>query len=585
MSINEFHRNIILTIFIAIICLFVGLYIIFVFTRLLPVDPVASYLAARGIHNPAEGAYQQMKCQLGFCDSITVQYFKYISDFFTGNWRISVSLYSGTKVTDIFGETIPKTLGLISLPLIIGGGFGFFLGRISSRNRGTGKDKIIQVFSILGISLPIFFLCGIFQYALCYELKICEPTGISALPIEILTFTLTAFITWQVRSYLTNKSYEKSLLLNTIKTGISFSYIFMFWLLVEVTFNIYGFGTILIYAISQYDYFLIRGSLFLIIIMFVIVTISSNLIFSIYMSRRSKSFEYNTEPKFDDTTDKGENSIESNPEENIKEFLRRRLKSPFFILGAILIIFFIFIAIFPQLMTQYSLSETLNPSSDLWNPPSSEHPLGQTVSGLDVYALIIWGIHDSIIVGFLAVLIGLIGGSIFGFIAGKFNRWGYRIIMGLMIFFYIFPGIVLVILLIDSSLLFYGPFYWYGSLFIGILLIPNFTRVIANAISGEINIHKISKAVISQIPLNFAIFIVIYTTVGFLGLYTLYSVLELQNQPIQLGSIVNMGSQILPDAPWASFWPGLTIFGIVLSFLLFHVGLQDYQSKNRIKIE
>ena len=212
--------------------------------------------------------------------------------------------------------------------------------------------------------------------------------------------------------------------------------------------------------------------------------------------------------------------------------------------------------------------------------PSSEHPLGQTESGLDVLALIIWGIRNSIIVGFLAVLIGLIGGSIFGFIAGKFNRLGYKLIMGLMIFFYIFPGIVLIIL----AIYIYGFFYWYEFSIIGILLIPNFTKVIANAMSGEINIHKISKAVIIHIPFNFAIAIIIYTAIGFLGVFPIEYVLGLENEIIQLGSIVRMGL-LLSEAPWASLWPGLTIFGIVLSFLLLHIGLQDYQPKIKVEFD
>ncbi len=570
MSINEIYRNIILTFFIAIISLFIGLSILFEINRLMPIYIVPG----------SDLTYEQMKCELGLCDPIIVQYFRFIGNLFTGQWGISVSVVRNQPVINLIGETFLKTVGVVSLPLIIGGGLGVFLGRISSRNKGTWKDKTIQLFSILGISLPVFFLGMLFQYSLCYELRICEPWGISALPIEILTFTISALITWQARSYMINTSHEKSLISNTIKTGTIFSFIFMFYLLVEETFNIYGFGTILIDAFLLYDYFLIPACLFVIIIIFVIITVISNLIFSFYIFRTSESFDHKIESRLDDEVNKGNNSAENNPEESLKEYLLNRLKSPFGILGAILVIFFIFIAIFPQAITQYSLSETLSPSSGAWNPPSSEHPLGQTESGLDVLALIIWGIRDSIILGFEAVLIGLIGGSIFGFIAGKFNRWGYKLIMGLMIFFYIFPGIVLLMLLIYI----YGPFYEMIMIMptIGILLIPSFTRVIANAMSGEINIHKISKAVTSHIPLNFAIAIIIYTAIGFLGLISLESVLGLENQTIQLGSIVRMGV-LLSEAPWASLWPGFAIFGIVLSFLLLHIGLQDYQPKSKVE--
>jgi hypothetical protein len=53
----------------------------------MPGDPVAAYLAAIGVHNPTNELYQQMAERLGIDNFLS-----FLEAFFTGNWRISVSL-------------------------------------------------------------------------------------------------------------------------------------------------------------------------------------------------------------------------------------------------------------------------------------------------------------------------------------------------------------------------------------------------------------------------------------------------------------------------------------------------------------
>lgn len=553
---------------IAIVSLVIGLAIIFNVVLIFPGDPVASYLDSMGMDSSNQQLYTRTANELGIDN-----FAKFFVDFFTGNWWVSVSVRRGVPVTDLIGEGISLMIVAIILPIIIGVIVGFLLGWISSKNRGTWKDQSIQLFSILGLSLPVFFISMIFQYTLCHELSLCEPTGISLLSGFILVLAFSALITWHVRSYFLNKSCEKSVMSNTIITGIIFSFSIMCYALLDVSFIIGGFGSLLVEAFLQYDFFLTRGCLFGIIIIFVILTVISNLIFSFYRFLKSESLENNLDLGSDDELNKERNNSEDIPDERIKDYLKNRLKSPLGILGVILVIFFIFISIFPQVITQYSFEETIATYPGAWNAPSSEHPLGQTADGMDVLALIIWGIRDSLIIGLGAVLIGLIGGTISGLIAGKFNRWGYKIIMGLMIFFYIFPGFILVIFSTSN----YGPLSWrffgFSIFFIfGMILIPNFTRAIANAISGEISINKIGKAVISQIPLNIAIAIIIYITIGFLGFA--------DPTTTQLGFIVYTGGLSLSNAPWAGLWPGITIFGLVLSFFILHLGLKDFEIQN-----
>ncbi len=254
----------------------------------------------------------------------------------------------------------------------------------------------------------------------------------------------------------------------------------------------------------------------------------------------------------------------------MKEFLIRKVKSPLGIASIALVIFFIIIVIFPQLITQYTLQEALALSPGAWNPPSPGHPLGQTSFGRDVLVLVMYGICDSMLFAIIAVLICMAGGIRLGYLAGRFRKWGYKTVIFCMLFSYIFP-IFITIMLYNSII---GDLYLCTIILVGVLLMPISTLAIANVIlcNSKINIHRISKKLLSQIPLNFAIAVIIYTTLGFLGSYFRLP---------SLGYQINTARTHLLDAPWASFWSGFTTFGIVFTFFLLYLAFQDYGSASR----
>jgi ABC-type dipeptide/oligopeptide/nickel transport system permease subunit len=253
-------------------------------------------------------------------------------------------------------------------------------------------------------------------------------------------------------------------------------------------------------------------------------------------------------------------------EDSIKDYILRRLKSPYFIAGLVIIFLFILICIAPMAFTAYTYTEVFTVQAGAWNPPSPAHPLGQTELGFDVAGAIVYSIPVSLIIGFFAVLIGLGGGILFGFLAGRFNQIVDNIIMAGLISFYILPTIVIIIIQIAI----FGPNYHPGIMIVvfGAILTPSFTRVIADEVARNLNIKNILKAVLPYIPLYFGIAILVNEALGFLGL---------TNPLIRtLGGLINQARVQLYAAPWASLFPGLTILGMVLSFFLLYIGLQDH---------
>src|SRR5690606_29259046 len=71
---------------------------------------------------------------------------------------------SGKKVTQVIAETLPNTFVLAITAIIIAMIFGVLLGIVSALFKDTWIDKLIQVLSTLGMSVPSFFSAILFAW-------------------------------------------------------------------------------------------------------------------------------------------------------------------------------------------------------------------------------------------------------------------------------------------------------------------------------------------------------------------------------------------------------------------------------------
>ena len=79
-------------------------------------------------------------------------------------------------------------------------------------------------------------------------------------------------------------------------------------------------------------------------------------------------------------------------------------------------------AIFAPLLTPWP-PNWLDFSTGARQPPSPEHILGTDVSARDVWARVLYGARTSILVGFGAVALYLVIGTLFGLAAGFYGRF------------------------------------------------------------------------------------------------------------------------------------------------------------------
>jgi peptide/nickel transport system permease protein len=161
------------------------------------------------------------------------------------------------------------------------------------------------------------------------------------------------------------------------------------------------------------------------------------------------------------------------------EALRRVLRNPFAIVGVVLIAGLTFTAIFAPWLAPYDpVEQNLDAISQ---GPSREHLLGTDDIGRDELSRLIYGARYSLVIGVVAVAVGLSIGLLLGAIAGYFNRLDSPI-MRLMDIMLAIPGFLLAIGIValwgEGGLL-------QVMIAIGIVNIPIFTRLMRGSILAQ----------------------------------------------------------------------------------------------------
>ena len=132
---------------------FLGLLLVtFLIGRVVPIDPV---LAAVGDRAPAE-VYERVKHELGLHLPLWQQFWLYLEKVLTGDFGRSV-LTSNPVLTDI-RRVFPATIELATVATLIGVALGIPMGVVAAVARGRMADHAVRVVSLLGYSVPVFWL-------------------------------------------------------------------------------------------------------------------------------------------------------------------------------------------------------------------------------------------------------------------------------------------------------------------------------------------------------------------------------------------------------------------------------------------
>ncbi|WP_279049721.1 ABC transporter permease [Cedecea davisae] len=137
------------------------LLITFALSALSPVDRVLQIV---GDH-ASQSTYDQVRHQLGLDQSLPVQFWHYLVNLAHGDLGTASS--TGQPVLHDLLAAFPATLELATLALFIGSVLGVLFGVLCARFAGSPWDLAVRTFTLLGNSVPIFWL-GLLMLALFY---------------------------------------------------------------------------------------------------------------------------------------------------------------------------------------------------------------------------------------------------------------------------------------------------------------------------------------------------------------------------------------------------------------------------------
>ena len=262
----------------------------------------------------------------------------------------------------------------------------------------------------------------------------------------------------------------------------------------------------------------------------------------------------------------------------------RAMRHPSFVLGSVLLCLVACAALLSLAWTPYALTD-IDMARKLM-PPSDAHWLGTDALGRDVVSLLLAGARSSILVGVVAVSIGLSIGVALGLLAAAYPGWVEEALMRLTDFSFAFPAI-LVAILITAVL---GPGMVNAILAIGFFNIPVFARITrGNAhaiwardyvlaaracgkgrwrITWDHVLPNIAAVLIVQASAQFALAILAEAALSYLGLGT-------QPPEPSWGRMLSEAQTLLFQAPRLAVFPGVAIAIAVLGLNLVGDGLRD----------
>ncbi|MDY8134369.1 ABC transporter permease [Aquimarina sp. 2201CG5-10] len=202
--------------------------VIFLLFTLLPGDPAQMMLG----QNETEEQLKNVRKKYGFDQPISTQYRYYLNDlspisfhsldeedfsYFTAEKYSAIRLFAvkntvvvlklpylresfqknGKKVSEVIKETLPNTAILAISAIFIAICLGVFLGIISALTKDQWADKLIQLLSTFGMSVPSFFSAIIFAWLFGYVLHEYTNLNMTGSLYEIDDFGEGRYIQWK----------------------------------------------------------------------------------------------------------------------------------------------------------------------------------------------------------------------------------------------------------------------------------------------------------------------------------------------------------------------------------------------------
>jgi peptide/nickel transport system permease protein len=277
--------------------------LVFAFVRMVPGDPVTIMLGEQARAADIEA----MRKDMGLVGPLHVQYARYIRGMLRGDLGKSFSMRK--PIVKVIIERYPATLKLALAAMLVALLVSFPLGIISATRPGSAVDISAGAFSLLGVSMPNFWLGPLLILLFSIHLGLTPVSGGGdlshmILPAITLGAAMAGILARLIRSGLLEvrgapyirtakakgatgariiwvHALRNALLPVITVVGLQFGALLAGAVITETVFSWPGVGSLLIEAIRSRDYPLVQGCVLTISVTYVAVNLITDLAYAI----------------------------------------------------------------------------------------------------------------------------------------------------------------------------------------------------------------------------------------------------------------------------------------------------------------
>lgn len=301
--------------------LFIVSIIVFIVTRVIPGDPASVMLGPQA----PKDAVVKMRESLGLNKPLIVQYGKFLFGILHGD--LGNSIYYDQPVLSVIMQTFPNTVLLAFSSLLIALVVSVPVGIISATKKNSIFDYVSMFFSLIGVSMPVFWLGLMMVLLFSVKLGLLPSTGMGSLSNGIWDFVShlilpsVALSTVSMGTFarITRSSMLEVISEDYIRTarakglseklviwkhalrnaliplltvlGMQISSLLGGAVLTETIFAWPGIGRLIVDSIEKRDYQMVQGTVLFVVVIFVIVNLIVDILYVIVNPKLSFSEE------------------------------------------------------------------------------------------------------------------------------------------------------------------------------------------------------------------------------------------------------------------------------------------------------
>ncbi|HMK61003.1 MAG TPA: ABC transporter permease [Dissulfurispiraceae bacterium] len=152
----------------------------FCLLKVLPGDPVFSMVGERATPETIEN----IRKEIGVDRDFLSQYLGYLE--LLGHGNFGRSYYSNRDVMEDIAAKLPNTMTLAVAVMAIAVPFGLVAGMIMAYRRDGFVERVVNMFTIGGVSLPVFWIGLIIMLILSLKLRLLPPSGTGGFKFIVL---------------------------------------------------------------------------------------------------------------------------------------------------------------------------------------------------------------------------------------------------------------------------------------------------------------------------------------------------------------------------------------------------------------